>query len=138
MFSVTSSDGSALCVGPQEYIRSLVPAPPSDEADVAPIKRPTPQEHIKELLISGEFFLVNFRYFHRVGQVLDYSDDEIRTTNYTILYSLAGTRSHRSHAGMTNKPWFFCYPSQVAAVNFGRNFRCLSQLPAYYIIISRT
>ncbi|KAI5652061.1 sin-like protein conserved region domain-containing protein [Phthorimaea operculella] len=54
LFSATSSDGSSLTLPAREYIRALVPAAPSDEADVAPVKRPSPQIQIKQILINGE------------------------------------------------------------------------------------
>ncbi|PZC82285.1 hypothetical protein B5X24_HaOG210841 [Helicoverpa armigera] len=54
LFSATSSDGSALTVRAREYVRALVPAPPEDEADIAPTKLPSPQEQLKEILIRAK------------------------------------------------------------------------------------
>lgn len=59
LFSATSSDGSALTVRAREYVRALVPAPPEDEADIAPTKRPSPQEQIKEILIRAKLMTFN-------------------------------------------------------------------------------
>lgn len=54
LFSATTSDGSALTVQAKEYVRGLVPPPSSDEADIAPSVRPSPQDQIKEILISAK------------------------------------------------------------------------------------
>ncbi|CAH2036958.1 unnamed protein product, partial [Iphiclides podalirius] len=54
LFSANTSDGSCLTMPHGEYVRSLVPPPPPDEADVQPSKQLTLQEQIKEILISAK------------------------------------------------------------------------------------
>ncbi|CAG4937054.1 unnamed protein product [Parnassius apollo] len=54
LFSANTSDGSSLTLPHSEYVRALVPPPPPDEADVAPTKRATLQEQIKEILITAK------------------------------------------------------------------------------------
>ncbi|KAL0893301.1 hypothetical protein ABMA27_014893 [Loxostege sticticalis] len=59
LFSMTTSDGSALTVRPKDYIRTLVPPPPADEADVAPSTRPSPQDQLKQILINAKLMTFN-------------------------------------------------------------------------------
>ncbi|RVE51610.1 hypothetical protein evm_003742 [Chilo suppressalis] len=59
LFSMNTSDGSALTLRGREYVRVLVPPPPDDEADVAPAKLPTPQEQLKEILINAKLMKFN-------------------------------------------------------------------------------
>ncbi|CAH0397770.1 unnamed protein product [Chilo suppressalis] len=59
LFSMNTSDGSALTLSGREYVRVLVPPPPDDEADVAPAKLPTPQEQLKEILINAKLMKFN-------------------------------------------------------------------------------
>ncbi|XP_041977921.1 DNA-directed RNA polymerase III subunit RPC5 [Aricia agestis] len=54
LFSSTSSDGSTLTLKAGEYIRTLVPAPPADEADTAPTKSLSLQDQIREILINAK------------------------------------------------------------------------------------
>ncbi|XP_049869429.1 DNA-directed RNA polymerase III subunit RPC5 [Pectinophora gossypiella] len=59
LFSATTSDGSALTVRSREYIRDLVPAPPTDEADVAPTKIPSPADQLRQILINAKLMTFN-------------------------------------------------------------------------------
>lgn len=54
LFSSTSNDGSALRLGPTEYIKALFPHL-NDEADTTPFKKLPLQEKIKEILIDGGY-----------------------------------------------------------------------------------
>ncbi|XP_028178539.1 DNA-directed RNA polymerase III subunit RPC5 [Ostrinia nubilalis] len=59
LFSMTSADGSALTVRAKDYIRTLVPPAPPDEADVAPATRPSPQDQITQILINAKLMTFN-------------------------------------------------------------------------------
>ncbi|XP_023949070.2 DNA-directed RNA polymerase III subunit RPC5 [Bicyclus anynana] len=58
LFSANSSDGSALTLKSAEYVRALVP-PSADEAEMAPAKRSSLQDQIKELLINAKLMTFN-------------------------------------------------------------------------------
>ncbi|XP_026487174.1 DNA-directed RNA polymerase III subunit RPC5 [Vanessa tameamea] len=58
LFSATVQDGSSLTLGPAEYISTLVPQL-NDEAEMAPPKKLTLQDQIKEILIDAKLMTFN-------------------------------------------------------------------------------